>query len=59
MGKDGVEGMLSIKEKGGYTIAQDKESSVIYGMPKVATEKGAVKVSLDIKEIGDHLVNNL
>ena len=59
MGKDGVEGMLSIKAKGGYTIAQDKDSSVIYGMPKVAVEQGAVKVSLDIKEIGDHLVNNL
>jgi two-component system chemotaxis response regulator CheB len=59
MGKDGVEGMLSIKEKGGYTIAQDRASSVIYGMPKVAVERDAVKVSLDIKEIGDHLVNNL
>jgi two-component system chemotaxis response regulator CheB len=59
MGKDGVEGMLAIKENGGYTIAQDKSSSVIYGMPKVAVEQGAVKLSLDIKEIGDHLVNNL
>lgn len=59
MGKDGVNGMKAIKDKGGFTIAQNKESSVIYGMPKVAVESGAVKVSLDIKEIGNYLVNKI
>jgi two-component system chemotaxis response regulator CheB len=59
MGKDGVEGLKEIKEAGGYTIAQDKESCIIYGMPKVAVERGAVIKSLDIKEIGDYIVNNL
>lgn len=59
MGKDGVNGMLEIKKIGGFTIAQNKESSVIYGMPKVAVEKGAVSLSLDIKEIGNYLVNEL
>lgn len=59
MGKDGVNGMKEIKEIGGFTIAQDKESSVIYGMPKVAVEKGVVSLSLHIKEIGSYLVNDL
>ncbi len=59
MGKDGVEGMKLIKSKGGHTIAQNKDSSVIYGMPKAAHEAGAVDTILDIKEIGNYLVNNL
>lgn len=59
MGKDGVNGMKSIHEAGGKTIAQNKESSVIYGMPKAASEAGAVDVELDIKEIGNYLVNGI
>ncbi len=59
MGKDGVEGMKAIKSNGGYTIAQNKESSVIYGMPKAAYEAGAVNTVLDIEEIGNYLVNDL
>ena len=59
MGKDGVKGMKAIKEAGGYTIAQNKESSVIYGMPKAACAAGVVDVSLDISEIGKYLVKNL
>ena len=59
MGKDGVEGLKAIKDAGGFTIAQDKESSIIYGMPKVAVEKNAVQISLDIKEVGNYLVNEL
>jgi two-component system chemotaxis response regulator CheB len=59
MGKDGVDGLNAIKEAGGYTIAQDKDSCIIYGMPKVAVEQGAVLMSLDIKEIGEYIVNNL
>jgi len=40
MGDDGVEGLGEIKEKGGKTFAQDEATSIIYGMPKVAIEKG-------------------
>ena len=59
MGKDGVQGMKLIKENGGHTIAQNKESCVIYGMPKVAYEAGAVDTVLDIDEIGNYLVNDI
>jgi len=59
MGKDGVNGMKAINEAGGKTIAQNKESSVIYGMPKAASEAGAIEAILDIKDIGNYLVNNL
>lgn len=51
MGKDGSKSLLRIKNQGGYTIAQDKNSSVVYGMPKVAYEMGAVEVQLDIDEM--------
>lgn len=43
MGKDGAEGLLALKEAGAYTIAQDEESSAVYGMPKVALELGGVR----------------
>ncbi|MEQ9468074.1 MAG: chemotaxis-specific protein-glutamate methyltransferase CheB [Ekhidna sp.] len=59
MGKDGVEGMTAIHKAGGRTIAQDKETSIIYGMPKAAVEAGVVDEVLDIKEIGNYLVNEL
>ena len=54
-----VKGMKAINEVGGKTIAQNKESSVIYGMPKAASEAGAIEAILDIKDIGNYLVNNL
>ena len=43
MGKDGAEGLLAMKEKGALTIAQDKESSVIHGMPGEAIRLGAAR----------------
>jgi two-component system chemotaxis response regulator CheB len=51
MGKDGAKGLLSIKKNGGYTIAQDELSSVVYGMPKAAVENGGVKQVLSLNEI--------
>lgn len=50
MGDDGAEGLGAIKREGGMTIAQSEESCVVYGMPKVAIERGyAVRVvALDV-----------
>lgn len=41
MGKDGVNGLQAIKSEGGKTIAESEETSILYGMPKVAAETGA------------------
>jgi len=51
MGKDGVYGLQKIKEQGGYTIAQDEASSVVYGMPKAAFESGAALYQMSVSEI--------
>ncbi len=42
MGCDGAAGIRAIKENGGATIAQDKQTSVVYGMPKIAFETGCI-----------------
>ncbi len=56
MGKDGALGLRSIRDSGGFTIAQDEATSVVYGMPKAALEMGAVDSVLSIDEIGPALV---
>ena len=56
MGKDGAQGIMHIKKIGGITIAQDEESSVIYGMPKVAYDTGAIDLVLPPKKIQERLI---
>ncbi|MGI6175376.1 MAG: protein-glutamate methylesterase/protein-glutamine glutaminase [Christensenellales bacterium] len=51
MGGDGAKGLLEMREKGAMTIGQDEASSVIYGMPKVAWDLGAVKEQLPLDGI--------
>jgi two-component system, chemotaxis family, protein-glutamate methylesterase/glutaminase len=55
MGKDGAEGMQAIKEAGGRTLAQDKDTCVIYGMPRAAVELGCVDEIVSLGEIPDKL----
>jgi len=52
MGRDGAAGLLSLKEEGHHTIAQDEESSIVYGMPKAAKQLDAAKEILPLNEIG-------
>lgn len=59
MGKDGAEGIRHIKAIGGVTIAQDQESSAIYGMPKAAVDTGAVDFVLPPLKIGKKLIELL
>ncbi|MCH8251971.1 MAG: hypothetical protein IID36_05905, partial [Planctomycetes bacterium] len=40
---DGTKGLLNMKKRGGVTIAQNHDSCVVYGMPKVAADLGAVQ----------------
>lgn len=56
MGHDGAKGLLKMRNKGAYTIGQDMESCVVYGMPKVAFEIGAVKKQVSLQNI-NQIVN--
>jgi two-component system chemotaxis response regulator CheB len=51
MGSDGAMGLQAMHEAGAYTIAQDKESCVVFGMPAVAIELGAVEQILPASQI--------
>ena len=59
MGKDGAEGIRHMKNIGGITIAQDKDSSIVYGMPREALATGAVDKVLKTDEIKDTLIELL
>ena len=56
MGADGAEGLMAIREAGGRTIGQNQSTSVIYGMPRVAFEKGAVERQLPLNLIGPTII---
>jgi chemotaxis response regulator CheB len=56
MGADGVEGLAALRQAGGLTLAQDEASSVVYGMPRVALERGAADVALPPRDLARTLV---
>ena len=51
MGDDGARGLLSMRQAGARTIGQDEKTSVVYGMPKVAYEIGAVEKQYSLQNI--------
>lgn len=53
MGADGAESLLKMRRAGAHTIGQDKDSCVVYGMPKVAYDLGGVVEQLPLGAIGD------
>lgn len=55
MGQDGVEGIQAIKAAGGVTIAQNKETSLIYNMPRIAIERGLADFIAPANEISSIL----
>lgn len=58
MGKDGAAGLTQLRATGAHTIAQDRRTSVVYGMPRVAMEMGGVCVQLPIEQIGPALLKS-
>ncbi len=51
MGYDGAKGLLLMKRKGARTIGQDEDSAVVYGMPKVAYDIGAIEKQVPLNDI--------
>jgi two-component system chemotaxis response regulator CheB len=59
MGRDGAAGLLAIRRAGGFTIAQDESTSVIYGMPREAVLLNAAQSVLPLEQIGPQIVKLL
>ncbi len=59
MGSDGAQGLLEMRQKGAYTIGQDKDSCVVYGMPKVAYDMGAVMIQASCENVASVLLRYL
>jgi two-component system chemotaxis response regulator CheB len=57
MGADGAKGLKMMKEFGAHTIAQNEETCVVFGMPKVAIKINATDITLPIYQITDYLKN--
>ena len=57
LGRDGAAGLLSMRRAGLRTVAQDRETSVVYGMPGAAAEIGAAEQILPVNQISNYLLN--
>ena len=56
MGRDGTDGAIALKRRGGYVIAESQKTCVVYGMPKSAVDAGIVDEVLPLGEIPDAMV---
>ena len=59
MGRDGADGLLKMKNAGAFTVGQDKETCVVYGMPMEAYKIGAVTVQAPLYRIADIIIDKL
>ena len=59
MGKDGAIGLKEMHDAGAFTIGQNEESSVVYGMPRAAMEAGAVQEQLPLSRIPARIIEHL
>lgn len=59
MGADGAKGLLKMHQKGAYTIGQDKESCIVYGMPMEAYKLGACSEQQSLANIGKTICKRL
>jgi two-component system chemotaxis response regulator CheB len=57
MGKDGAEGLLELRQAGGSTLGQNEETSLIYGMPRVAFERGGVMRQYPLGHVADGILD--
>jgi two-component system chemotaxis response regulator CheB len=59
MGRDGADGLRRMHDAGAYTLAQDENSCVVYGMPKAAVAEGGVDASEPLERIAGRIVERL
>jgi len=59
MGADGAKGLLAMHENGAYTLAQDEQTCVVFGMPKEGIRLGAVDMVVPIERIPDAIISFL
>nr|WP_109442271.1 chemotaxis response regulator protein-glutamate methylesterase [Devosia elaeis] len=59
MGRDGARGLKLMREAGAYTLGQNQASALVYGMPRVAFEEGAVVEQVPLEQIAAKLANAL
>lgn len=59
MGKDGAKGLKSMRDAGAWTVVQDEESCVVYGMPKVAKEMGGAVAEMPLDQISGAIIKRL
>lgn len=59
MGADGAVGLLNLRKAGAYTIGQDKDSCVVYGMPQAAYNMGAVMKQVPLDKICGEIIGHL
>ncbi len=57
IGDDGANGMVKVKQGGGYTLAESEESCTVYGMPKEAYERGGASQVMDFDDIRKKIIN--
>ena len=56
MGRDGASGLLKMRQAGARTVGQNEKTCVVYGMPRVAYEIGAVETQLPLGSIGEEVL---
>jgi two-component system chemotaxis response regulator CheB len=56
MGKDGADGLLAMRNAGALTLGQDEDSSLVYGMPRTAFERGAVMRQVSLSHMADAIL---
>jgi len=59
MGDDGASGMLEMKQAGAYTLAQNEESCVVFGMPKEAIARGGVDEVIPLSEMTAKIISGV
>ncbi|WP_300464296.1 chemotaxis response regulator protein-glutamate methylesterase [Desulfobacula sp.] len=59
MGSDGLKGLIQMKIKGGFVIAQNQETCTVYGMPKEPVESGVADIVAPLENIAQEILNTI